>query len=149
MHEWGQAWHFTFQSLGRDSGCSSQPEQQGAGATRQFQSLGRDSGCSSLGVASLADIQQRFQSLGRDSGCSSKPPARSVSAEAWFQSLGRDSGCSSANADTIHRPRRKVSIPRSGFWVFKLSWARWRADCGGVSIPRSGFWVFKPAPSPA
>ena len=39
-----------------------------------------------------------------------------------------------------------VSIPRSGFWVFKLE-ETGPTDPGPdlVSIPRSGFWVFKPA----
>ena len=38
-----------------------------------------------------------------------------------FQSLGRDSGCSSQpGADTV-LGEAEVSIPRSGFWVFKLS----------------------------
>ena len=36
-----------------------------------------------------------------------------------FQSLGRDSGCSSRLPPMLPHPRPLVSIPRSGFWVFK------------------------------
>ena len=87
-----------------------------------------------------------------------------------FQSLGRDSGCSSLEGDyetetSYHRfnpsvgilgvqaPQRyqfprlhiQVSIPRSGFWVFKLSRHGELRCTPLVSIPRSGFWVFKHA----
>ena len=61
-----------------------------------------------------------------------------------FQSLGRDSGCSSewqgASDEYVH----SVSIPRSGFWVFKLEPGTGPTGEATVSIPRSGFWVFKP-----
>ena len=85
-----------------------------------------------------------------------------------FQSLGRDSGCSSPKGTPCRAWAMPVSIPRSGFWVFKPSHPapprrRWkcfnpsvgilgvqagrRTITGGpqcaVSIPRSGFWVFK------
>ena len=65
-------------------------------------------------------------------------------ATSWFQSLGRDSGCSSRQPG--HRARRQipVSIPRSGFWVFKPEYVGGDYVYYLVSIPRSGFWVFKP-----
>ncbi len=61
-----------------------------------------------------------------------------------FQSLGRDSVCSSTNYPHDFPPVWYVSIPRSGFCLFKLIGA-WhiqpiRAE---VSIPRSGFCLFK------
>ena len=85
-----------------------------------------------------------------------------------FQSLGRDSGCSSRQHPQRQTRQPRVSIPRSGFWVFKqkrqqLDIAKLRkfqslgrdSGCSSgshgdnlvlwptVSIPRSGFWVFK------
>ena len=61
-----------------------------------------------------------------------------------FQSLGRDSGCSSDDETAFVRLVIAVSIPRSGFWVFKHPCTRhWPSGGGRVSIPRSGFWVFK------
>ena len=61
-----------------------------------------------------------FQSLGRDSGCSSLMSILAVGvAPRPFQSLGRDSGCSSIDADRTENDGFAVSIPRSGFWVFK------------------------------
>ena len=39
--------------------------------------------------------------------------------EFWFQSLGRDSGCSSFYLGKQFGNFHAVSIPRSGFWVFK------------------------------
>ena len=37
-----------------------------------------------------------------------------------------------------------VSIPRSGFWAFRLAIAQLETYCVmGVSIPRSGFWAFR------
>ena len=159
-----------FQSLGRDSGCSSRMLQRvrwwswrsfnpsvgilgvqaSSGGMRpqamsEFQSLGRDSGCSSLQGRpdQLGDIWRynpsvgilgvqarcpsletlpstKFQSLGRDSGCSSLPDNDKETHPLEFQSLGRDSGCSSDGAGALRRRRLPVSIPRSGFWVFKL-----------------------------
>ena len=61
-----------------------------------------------------------------------------------FQSLGRDSGCSSRSSSATGRMVGQVSIPRSGFWVFKrylFGFTHIRDK--PVSIPRSGFWVFK------
>ena len=46
-------------------------------------------------------------------------------------------------AGPLHPDRRAVSIPRSGFWVFKLGTRTGRPQGRSVSIPRSGFWVFK------
>ena len=37
----------------------------------EFQSLGRDSGCSSVLLIAASMLSSLFQSLGRDSGCSS------------------------------------------------------------------------------
>ena len=37
-----------------------------------------------------------------------------------------------------------VSIPQSGFWVFKQAVSHFREIEALVSIPQSGFWVFKP-----
>ena len=158
----------------------------------KFQSLGRDSGCSSSSAECDRRFIQLFQSLGRDSGCSSLQSPVATATWPMFQSLGRDSGCSSclgcAQADDV----RVVSIPRSGFWVFKLlhrflprdiipsfnpsvgilgvqasqfsfpdrSFSGFQSlgrdsGCSSfsllgllvsgsvVSIPRSGFWVFK------
>ena len=87
-----------------------------------------------------------------------------------FQSLSRDSGCSSACWRRSSAWPTPVSIPQSGFWVFKPP-ARPRSRRGlwsfnpsvgilgvqafaflhlpfgvrVVSIPQSGFWVFKRA----
>ena len=121
--------------------------------------------CPPEGIPSLA---QQFQSLGRDSGCSSWFVKKVPNQKYLFQSLGRDSGCSSnlATAQAMEEPA--VSIPRSGFWVFKLVSslsivgpltlfqslgrdsgcssaldALTQAGIYDVSIPRSGFWVFK------
>ena len=109
-----------FQSLGRDSGCSSDAQEWVSAIVRKFQSLGRDSGCSSqhFGFGGFASddvsiprsgfwvfkqllflcfqLRHRwFQSLGRDSGCSSSVVSPAGSRLSMFQSLGRDSGCSS------------------------------------------------------
>ena len=62
---------------------------------------------------------------------------------AVFQSLGRDSGCSSQAAAQATLAYYCVSIPRSGFWVFKPARATRAQASRQVSIPRSGFWVFK------
>ena len=167
---------------------------RGQNRRAEFQSLGRDSGCSSSNARPRRrpSRKEKFQSLGRDSGCSSESNAFSVSDQAEFQSLGRDSGCSSNKGGYIIVTLYRVSIPRSGFWVFKR---RYLVDVGhepacfnpsvgilgvqafqprnspaamgqfqslgrdsgcsslgtrdaaagrsGVSIPRSGFWVFK------
>ena len=43
-----------------------------------------------------------------------------VEEKAKFQSLGRDSGCSSTEDMVEKFEAWAVSIPRSGFWVFKL-----------------------------
>ncbi len=51
---------------------------------------------------------------------------------ALFQSLGRDSVCSSTGAQRASFGRRRVSIPRSGFCLFKRSpqAARLVLECG-------------------
>ena len=165
--------------------------------TAKFQSLGRDSGCSSLILSNGQPTYTMFQSLGRDSGCSSVARRAAGCSVREFQSLGRDSGCSSLALTSMGLGSSLVSIPRSGFWVFKLpgsSWypasytsfnpsvgilgvqawtcqdCRWQAEefqslgrdsgCSSpqirqgmgdptrVSIPRSGFWVFKPGRGP-
>ena len=84
-----------------------------------------------------------FQSLGRDSGCSSKNSSTGTTRGNPFQSLGRDSGCSSSTRARLRHTQFHVSIPRSGFWVFKLSSGQPDLVIIAVSIPRSGFWVFK------
>ena len=133
-----------------------------------FQSLGRDSGCSSHLIKAHGDALESFQSLGRDSGCSSAPRRAEAADGRRFQSLGRDSGCSSVDAVAEKFQAWAVSIPRSGFWVFKHGFPAQggrRVCCFNpsvgilgvqaavarilreikrrVSIPRSGFWVFK------
>ena len=90
-----------------------------------------------------------------------------------FQSLSRDSGCSSQRTGSGRRRRNTVSIPQSGFWVFKqfaLGNRTRQCTCFNpsvgilgvqarrplachhhlrqVSIPQSGFWVFKPGRTP-
>ena len=60
-----------------------------------------------------------------------------------FQSLGRDSGCSSVLSARCGLGCMFVSIPRSGFWVFKHTIVPFHSLSTLVSIPRSGFWVFK------
>ena len=60
-----------------------------------------------------------------------------------FQSLGRDSGCSSTMTLIEIALDIRVSIPRSGFWVFKPVDDDEEVVLSAVSIPRSGFWVFK------
>ena len=67
-----------------------------------------------------------------------------------FQSLGRDSGCSSHEAEQEAIEEREVSIPRSGFWVFKPKRAAGRSwplpwfqslgrdsGCSSFRFPRS------------
>ena len=159
----------------------------------RFQSLSRDSGCSSGDHGSGSSWRRMFQSLSRDSGCSSKPSATSERSRHWFQSLSRDSGCSSLGPVGRGAGRGIVSIPQSGFWVFKRATQRGHtpehsgfnpsvgilgvqarfvsarspysalfqslsrdSGCSSsrvkspylykflVSIPQSGFWVFKP-----
>ena len=142
-----------FQSLGRDSGCSSHNPNLCAAwksavsiprsgfwvfklalspvitcGNRKFQSLGRDSGCSSYIKGLPCGGNPMFQSLGRDSGCSSSASSAPVPASVRFQSLGRDSGCSSSLPCWLVRAAVFVSIPRSGFWVFKHG----RGHCGGA-----------------
>ena len=41
-----------------------------------------------------------------------------------FQSLNRDSGCSDLSAVTDQRRAQLVSIPQSGFWLFRLGSGR-------------------------
>ena len=116
-----------FQSLGRDSGCSSCSSQH-VGSMNPSASRSFNPSVGILGVQAprhpaTATPPKMFQSLGRDSGCSSgqssstSPPTSTgfnpsvgilgVQAAvsffpAWrlimFQSLGRDSGCSSGIA---------------------------------------------------
>ena len=110
----------------------------------RFQSLGRDSGCSSiytnftrilymdsfnpsvgiLGVQAGATTARRPGTkrfnpsvgiLGVQAGRGRRRSSRTTS----FQSLGRDSGCSSPDTTVELTADSDVSIPRSGFWVFK------------------------------
>ena len=135
----------SFQSLGRDSGCSGERFVYFLGGRPVFQSLGRDSGCS--GWPSLACHNRKggvsipragfwlfrppgqrpispqgrwFQSLGRDSGCSGiRSHHYLLPGCAQFQSLGRDSGCSGGVEKKGERGVFSVSIPRAGFWLFR------------------------------
>ena len=95
--------------------------------------------------AASACCMNQFQSLGRDSGCSSQ------TVPGLFQSVFRrfnpSVGILGVQACPLRRlglSERPVSIPRSGFWVFKLAGAGGGLLATKVSIPRSGFWVFKP-----
>ena len=159
---------YEFQSLGRDSGCSSSqapPTRSQAHAVSIPRSgfwvfkhtlagaigsaLDRfNPSVGILGVQAFADQRPSgpshpFQSLGRDSGCSS-PAGDDVQLHpSQFQSLGRDSGCSSGAGAAGRRRKPPVSIPRSGFWVFKPGHHAHQVVQRLVSIPRSGFWVFK------
>ena len=62
-----------------------------------------------------------------------------------FQSLGRDSVCSDDIPAFCIALSSAVSIPRSGFCVFRLDLVRCPSgNVVVVSIPRSGFCVFRP-----
>ena len=165
------------------------------GQREVFQSLGRDSGCSSEqyyivpACAFVVSIPRSgfwvFKLTGKTRQTRGKfgfnpsvgilgvqaPPILGETSEFYtFQSLGRDSGCSSISAKEDYAQGLEVSIPRSGFWVFKPgagpapprpcrsfnpSVGILGVQAGGeevgyvvgliVSIPRSGFWVFKHA----
>ena len=158
-----------------------------------FQSLGRDSGCSSQAISivaiivSIVSIPRSGFWVFKPSSCGGSQPelprfnpsvgilgvqassaVRPAFVSPLFQSLGRDSGCSSKRVGGGLSGGVAVSIPRSGFWVFKL---KTKGKCNAttksfnpsvgilgvqargvghpsfpmtlVSIPRSGFWVFK------
>ena len=139
-----------FQSLGRDSGCSSLTSLKNSPSSLTFQSLGRDSGCSSgltIGaVARLVHVSiprsgfwvfkptSTYRTTGPTScfnpsvgilGVQARSGSRETETRRLFQSLGRDSGCSSHLRDAERYLIDAVSIPRSGFWVFKR-----RSSCG-------------------
>ena len=57
---------------------------------------------------------------------------------ARFQSLGRDSGCSSPRNEQPLLPCSVVSIPRSGFWVFKPAAPSPRRRMSGSFNPSVG-----------
>ena len=103
-------------------GVQAEPEEKATNRAERFQSLGRDSGCSSFSRRQEQQGKKRFQSLGRDSGCSSFAGDQGSSCVKTFQSLGRDSGCSSPSTAIWLTQIFAVSIPRSGFWVFKRVW---------------------------
>ena len=158
-----------------------------------FQSLGRDSGCSSLNrimdgnVSLIVSIprsgfwvfKQRREEATAAPPRGFNPSVGILGVQAMimvgllsvvrrFQSLGRDSGCSSEYSAHPANVQIAVSIPRSGFWVFKPATIAGSWPVSGfqslgrdsgcssrnnvtaaysgqiVSIPRSGFWVFKP-----
>ena len=157
-----------FQSLGRDSGCSSVPILPALPPPHQFQSLGRDSGCSSPpdGLCPVNDFVvsiprsgfwvfkqrvergkisevRRFNPSVGILGVQARQFLTRIRATQGFQSLGRDSGCSSPTALLQRALALRVSIPRSGFWVFKPTRGGEGEEEFYVSIPRSGFWVFK------
>ena len=52
-------------------------------------------------------------------------------------------GVQAGAGDSYWQASTSVSIPRSGFWVFKLTYGEFKPWLNSVSIPRSGFWVFK------
>ena len=63
---------------------------------------------------------ESFQSLNRDSGCSDLPDSMECGiSRATFQSLNRDSGCSDITTYGGEKPSWFVSIPQSGFWLFR------------------------------
>ena len=41
------------------------------------------------------------------------------------------------------KPMIKVSIPQSGFWLFRPILAAYWIPSMSVSIPQSGFWLFR------
>ena len=109
-----------------------------------FQSLGRDSGCSSLNrimdgnVSLIVSIprsgfwvfKQRREEATAAPPRGFNPSVGILGVQAMimvgllsvvrrFQSLGRDSGCSSEYSAHPATSLLSVSIPRSGFWVFK------------------------------
>ena len=158
-----------FQSLGRDSersnGCPAPAQEKNMPCfnpsvgilsvqtsilrrqqtqNRQFQSLGRDSGCSSRRLAGGCSLWlRRFNPSVGILGVQAPYPRWASRRNCRFQSLGRDSGCSSTVSVYAVSRGPAVSIPRSGFWVFKLPASKPTTQKGAVSIPRSGFWVFK------
>ena len=158
-----------FQSLNRDSGCSDFNEALVPEASAMFQSLNRDSGCSDpnpkilvlpTGTVSIpqsgfwlfrpsrwyqiASLEAGFNpSIGIlvvQTGQNSKV-ARDMER---FQSLNRDSGCSDLAHNTYVVKRFIVSIPQSGFWLFRRFVIGRKVASGFVSIPQSGFWLFRP-----
>ena len=62
-------------------------------------------------------------------GVQAATPARLPHHGDRFQSLGRDSGCSSGEIRHGKRLALQVSIPRSGFWVFKQFLVHLRQQC--------------------
>ena len=61
-----------------------------------------------------------------------------------FQSLNRDSGCSDHSGRGTEKEKNMVSIPQSGFWLFRPTCQSTRRGFHLVSIPQSGFWLFRP-----
>ena len=100
-----------FQSLERDSVCSSQERRRERhGQPTGFQSLERDSVCSSHQIAIERNVECQFQSLELDSVCSSSE----MPTKSWpwypFQSLERDSVCSSSTLTNAEGRISPVSI---------------------------------------
>ena len=90
------------------------------GRPGQFQSLSRDSGCSS----SKEEYDEIPEYLGFNPSVGILGVQALSIASIWFhqrlfQSLSRDSGCSSVFGVIVEGPVGVVSIPQSGFWVFK------------------------------
>ena len=160
---------YPFQSLGRDSGCSSlQPPADGLAST--LVSIPRSGfwvfkleveGEEALGfivsiprsgfwVFKLTWLKKKeghiccFNPSVGILGVQASADEVLISGPAGFQSLGRDSGCSSSWMALCPAHDDRVSIPRSGFWVFKRANIAGTSTATPVSIPRSGFWVFKP-----
>ena len=99
----------------------------GAGAANEEPHEGFNPSVGILGVqARPLDIEaadeQQFQSLGRDSGCSSTVSANTmVAAAVCFNPSVGILGVQAASVAFFIAMISLVSIPRSGFWVFKLA----------------------------
>ena len=110
-----------FQSLGRDSVCSSEESPVCPLRGRQFQSLGRDSVCSSLETGQLPGTRMQV-SISWARFCLFKHGCHLalVLLGGKFQSLGRDSVCSSWATARLSPLRLSVSISWARFCLFKL-----------------------------
>ena len=138
------SWLFWFQSLGRDSGCSSRPGVHRLHGVSQV-SIPRSGfwvfkhhrpppsathwpcfnpSVGILGVQAISQAVRLHGYLSFNPSVGILGVQAAVTEMAWpcewkFQSLGRDSGCSSCMSATSIASDTGVSIPRSGFWVFK------------------------------
>ena len=133
-----------FQSLGRDSGCSSRPSAARTRGRPQVSIPRSGFWVFKLGyVVEFLEVELCFNPSVGILGVQALASTLQSAVPTAFQSLGRDSGCSSAQELRQIKEILAVSIPRSGFWVFKREWRPNQGRRPAVSIPRSGFWVFK------